>query len=246
MGAIFYNHLGLGDHLIHSSAIRKLNFLNNYDEICIIIKERDVNTLKQLYSDLNNVKFIYVQTHGEALNIVNNYSGEKFSCWWYGKNLDEENQYEDIAYISLGLNPIDRYEWFKINRDINREDIVFNDIIKTEEKYIFVTDDENRGYKFNDDLILKDRKIRIIRSNDYLNYTPLELFKVIENSEEIHCMYSSFFFLCDQYSGIEFKLPKIVLHETYINKIGVSDINNLPYEYKNLLKVLNKRKIEII
>lgn len=247
MNAVFYNHLGLGDHFIHSSAIRKISNINLFEEVCILTKEKDLRVLNQLYSDIPNIKFIICNYHHEALNYVNNYNGEKYSCWWYDHQLDDEYQYEDIAYKALNLNPKVRYEWFKVNRNKIKEDEVYNEIIKDNQKYIFVADDNSRGYGFNESFVLDGRDYKIIKSDNYPQYTPLDLLKVIENSEEIHCMYSSFFFLCDQYSGIDNnKLPKIILHESYINKIGVKTIDNPPDEYRNLKKVLNKRNIKFI
>lgn len=251
MDVMFYNYLGLGDHFIHHGSIREIVENGNYINKYVLTKPRDLNNLKILFKD-TDVEMVTVDGHNQALQKIQNFKGKTYSQWWLNHTQDEitKNVLEDIAYLKLGIDPKLRYDNFRkavdTNRDHDKENTVFNDMVGDLSEYILVSDDASRGYKFNDDLILNGRDIKIIRTSDYPNYNLFDMLTVMEKSLEIHVMYSSFLFFCDQYSGSNIELPKIVLHESYLNKIGLKDLNNPKLEYSCIPNKLRERNIRFI
>ena len=77
MRLIIHHHLGLGDHFVCNGLVRFIIDKNNYEQYYIPAKEQNFLTVKEMYSDLNNVEnFLQAQTHANKIRqckeIVNN------------------------------------------------------------------------------------------------------------------------------------------------------------------------------
>lgn len=236
--AIVYHHLGLGDHFIHHGAIRKLLKIKNYDKIYILTKNIYLNLIKTMFKDDVRIDIIECNTNENAISSVNSFDGDKYNCWWYNNG---NTFVEDYAYEALEFSPDDRYKYFYIERDLDREKEVF-DVIAPKEDYIFIADDSKRNFRISDEKALRGRHLKIARSSNYLYLTPFDLLKVIENSVESHCLYSSFNVLIDCMNKFDFNFSKLFLHESYINKVGIRDINNS----QSLKSFFERRQITFI
>lgn len=227
------SHLGLGDHFIVHGVVRKLYDTLSFDKMYIVVKKRYYDNVKFMFRDLDKIDYIKVpneSTSSSAKNYLSNISGKKYDCWWYGHSAKEVH--EEELYTSLGFSWKDKYDYFKVNRDLDREDYVYSKVVDSDEPYLFVGDDPSRGYVIDPSKALGETNMRIIRSHDLLDYTLFDLLKVMEKAHSLHIMYNSFFVLADCMS-----LNKIYLHNSYLNKIDPLESYGEPM--KNLLTYRN-------
>lgn len=195
-----YHHLGLGDHIVCNGLVRY--YCSLYERVTIFCKPHNQGTVVQMFKDLNNLDIIlgddsvatgYISSVKNAIKIgfenLNPYSEENFDIQFYKQ---------------ISLDPKDRYKLFKYDRDIETE----LSIRKTfPEKYIFVHDDESRGFG-----IKHNSEIPIVKPTKGLTGNIFNFLKTIEDAEEIHCIDSSFKCMIDSLPQI-FEEKKLYFHK---------------------------------
>jgi predicted transcriptional regulator len=116
-----------------------------------------------------------------------------------------ENNITNILYVGFNLNNIDnlelqfynmaklpvqyKYDFFHINRNINREISIFEDLKLQKNNYIFL---HKGDYELRNDTF--PTNIKIVEPKEYGLF---DWMYVIENAKEIHCIDSSFLCLID-------------------------------------------------
>lgn len=211
---LIYSYLGLGDHFICSGAVRKIYKEESFNNFYLIIKEHSSKNMEFLYKDLD-INFIKVPDDSEAHKIARSFKGKKYYWWHEGYDLSKTEYHEEEIYASLGFPNSVRYEYFHVERDKSNENKVYNEIINFNEPYTFIADDPKRGYNIDISRVPNyNTNIKTIKASNLLNYSLFDLLKVIENAQDTHVMYSSFFLLIDCMN-----LNKIYLHNSYLNKV---------------------------
>jgi hypothetical protein len=237
-------HLGVGDHIsVHSAVLKIYHDTPKFNNMYIIVKENTVRNLQFMYRNLNKIKFLTVPnnsttTSPEVQKHLNNFKESIiYNCWWYNTN---DIKYSDECIMtSLGYSYEDKYNFFKIDRDFDREEEVFNKVVGNNDPYIFVADDPLRNYILDPFKISKFKKdIKVIKSCDLLDYSMFDLLSVIEKAKETHVMHSAFFLLIDHMS-----LNKIYLHNSYLTRLK---INPLESYGKTMQNYLNNRNITYV
>jgi hypothetical protein len=214
-------HLGMGDHItVHSAILKIYHDTPKFNNMYIITWEKWVKNLQFMYRDLDKIKFLTVPDYSttsspEVQEYLNTFKESIiYNCWWY--NTPDIKYQDECVMTSLGYTYEDKFNFFKIERDIKREEEVFNKIIGNNDPYIFVADDPLRNYVIDPFKISNlEGNTRVIKSCDLLDYTMFDLLSVIEKAKETHVMHSAFFLLIDHMS-----LNKIYLHNSYLNKIN--------------------------
>lgn len=214
---IILHHLGLGDHLITHGAVRKLYETQIFSKMKLVVLERFYSNVSFMFRDLDKLEYIIVSNNHVSIDSVRpqvvNLSGKLYDCWWYGHTAKQFH--EEEIYTSLGFKWEDKYNYFKVVRDLDRENYVYSQVVKNDEPYCFVGDDPSRGYVIDVNRAIGDSKLNVIRSHDLLNYTLFDLLKVMENAQSIHVMYNAFFTLVDC-----MKFNSIYLHNSYLGKVN--------------------------
>jgi hypothetical protein len=147
----------------------------------------------EIYNLFNKYNFDFIPMCGYSGHYGNNYIQDlsKYPVYFF--------EYLDLPYEI-------RYTKFKINRDDNKENILYNNLINIiGDKYIVIIDDEKRNYVINNHIKSarpifrlgnnsnnKNKKLEIIKSDNIFNYI-----KILENAEEIHTIDSSIVLLID-------------------------------------------------
>lgn len=234
---LILSHLGLGDQIPLNGFVRRTYQEKVFDTMYIIVQKQFHPHLQFMYKDLEKIKFIVTQDFApvfsyEVQQHVRAFPGRVYNCWWY--NYPNITYMDENLYTAVGYNWEDRYNYFKIVRDYEKEQKVYDEIIGNETgPYIFVADDLKRNYKIDPFKISKlDPSTRIIRACELLEYNAFDLLTLIERAEETHCMHSTFFVLIDCMS-----LNTIYLHNSYLNKIDPIESYGAPME--NWLKIRN-------
>jgi len=210
---LIYHHLGLGDCIECNGMVRF--YCEKYQEVEILCKDKYYEMVEYMYRDLSNLKIHVVaheQEHQQARSIISKFDGEilipghanyfnniqKFKNKKYGP---AESFYE-LASVPWSY----RNQKFYFERDPVKEQDVYNKMNPENEKYVFVHDDIQRGFH----IPLKS-PYKIIRNDNTVNM--LDMIKLFEKAEEIHCMSSSILCLIDCLSA-KVNFPKLFLHNS--------------------------------
>lgn len=200
-----YHHLGLGDHIICNGLVR--HFKKSYEKIYVFCKPHNFENVKYMYRDDPNILILPIGEDYDVVNYINDNNIESKTLKVGFNNLWVNNPSTfDIGFYNSANIPFNiRFTDFKIIRDYERENYVYNELNPDNQPFIFLHEDQTRGF-------LLDRKkiksnLKIIENNT--NYGFFDLLGLIEKAEEVHIMQSSF---KDLINSIEFKKPKFYYH----------------------------------
>ena len=210
---------------------------NNIIPICIDIIEDILPNNHYIYEKYKNFDIIKIGLHNNNWHILK-------SDIIVG---DLPYSFFKTFYKQLELDYEIRYKYEKINRNHNSEIFFLNKVMKNYDKYIFLHDnDKNIIFRDNDkNIIFRDNDknnlsniesiIPIFHPNinyyneksELYNYwlniisdNILDYCKIIENAEEIHVIFSSFFNLC-----MYLDLSKVKKKYIYTNIINIKDLH---------------------
>lgn len=214
MNKIFvYHHLGLGDHFMCNGLVRY--YAENYDKVYLFVKPNNIDNVKFMYRDNQNIKFIALDDIGVRsfiqFNPMNNYLVVGITPEWF-YNFDVKKiwkTFDEGFYAAANVPLEDKWNRFYLQRDIEKEkDAYYNKLrLKDNEEFIFVHDNPEKGRNFKESLIPKD--IKIVNPRKYLHITLFDFLYTIEKAKEVHVMNSSFMNLID---CIQLKTGKLFLH----------------------------------
>lgn len=179
-----YHHLGLGDHISCHGIVR--NCCEKYDRVNLFVKEHNYDNVKYMYNDIENLNLI-IGNDDDVVKYIkdNNITNVKY----IGFNL---NSYEnlELQFYNMANTPIEyKRDKFFINRDLEREINIFNELELEKGNYIFL---HKGDYNIKEEYITDG--LKIVEPN---SYGLFDWMYVIENAKEIHCIDSSFICLID-------------------------------------------------
>lgn len=185
---LIHTHLGLGDHFVCNGLVRYLVEVGSYDSYSMPAKHHNLETVKQMYSDLQRLRVFGVDSDASV------YHGLKYQQKMLRigfEYMDYSVNFDQSFYGQIGLSLETKRTHFKVNRDPEREQACM-DHYKVHEKYIFVHDTSSVGkidLKINSDLT--------VISPEGFDFTLIDYLGLIERAEEIHCLDSSFMNMID-------------------------------------------------
>lgn len=221
-----YHHLGLGDHIV-CNAIVRITCSENIN-VTLFCYHHNFKSLKFMFGDINNLTILPFHSDGEILNYIqsNNLHNqtlkigfEKMGKYYHTHSFDEA--FYQIANIPFSL----RFEKFHVERNLEIEQYVYTQLNPTNEDYIFVHDDTDRGFSINQSKYRQD--LKVIQNDKRFNI--FEMLKIYENAKGVHFMESSISALLNSLPlpNIKFFLHKYVRnydnfgHTKSINKIEI-------------------------
>jgi len=190
-----WHHLGLGDAIMCNAIVR--NFAKRYDLVHLFVKTRNIKNVEFMYRDLKNIDFITgVGDQDEFVKRfldINRYINLQKIGHEYLNNT--KLNFDEAFYEQVKIPFEKRFTDFYVQRDMEMEQKLCKILNPTEEPYIFVHRDNDRGNPMNFDYI-KNKNLKIIESNykldDIKEYLLFHYIKLIEEAEEVHVMESSF------------------------------------------------------
>jgi len=209
MKAIYLiNHLGLGDQLIMCGMVR--HFVENGYKVKICTRLQHKDTCEFLYRDTDRVEFDFVTSDAPShihermrLALSENYEVRPLATYkipenmwnWatIGPGVDMCN-WTHATYLSGNVNPLYLKTKFKVIRDLEREQKVFERFNLKKNEYIFVheSNDRSRRIHYTTDL-------PVFNPDDHYKEFPVlfDYLTIIENAKEVHCMTSSYSWLVE-------------------------------------------------
>ncbi|MEI7766674.1 MAG: hypothetical protein WCJ97_04450 [Phycisphaerae bacterium] len=211
-------NIGLGDLIIFSPMVRY--YASKYI-VYTPVRKHNLPTFNRLFKSCDNINACMVDSGEHGDNQSDQLADEykKAGChvisqsWNVYDTIQTGLRFDELFYAENKLNFDDRWGKFEVTRDREREDEVYNTIVKSE-KYIFLHDDAARNLKL-DTSLLPDG-VSVVRPEPGVSDTIVDYLTVMERAVEIHGMDSSFALLAD--SVIDNK--KMYLHR-YVRQ-GIS------------------------
>jgi hypothetical protein len=206
----------LGDSIILNGAIRY--FSNKYKNIIYVCKKTNYNFISYMYRDLDNIIY-YIIPNKSTKSYINYYIpiNDNIIKIFNNKNITYINMHNNLSisgdfikrtYKILELSNDIAYNYFKIVRNYEREDILYNKLIEIiGDKYIILIDDEKRNFMINKKYLKnknypifnisknssnKNIKLELIKSDNLFDYI-----KILENAVEIISIDTSIPWLID-------------------------------------------------
>ena len=217
----------LGDNIIINGGIQYLSKI--YTTIIYVCKKANYNQISYMYSNLSNIIYYIIpdeltinylkyylpdndsilnkfkKYNIKYINFFNNISNNKISFFYKYLFVDDVVK---RTYENLNMNIDIGYEYFKIPRNIKRENNMYNQLTEViGEKYIVIIDDEKRNFLINDEYI-KNLKLPIFKlSNNSKNLNKklddikseyiFDYIKILSNADTIFSIDTSMLWLID-------------------------------------------------
>ena len=222
-----YHHLGLGDHIICNGLVREL--CKKHEKVYCFVKDRNMNSVAFMYRDEPKIELVGVEDDWEV-PIKLNHHIDLIKIGFEHLETREHN-FDASFYGQVGLDFNLRWDSFYVERDYGAEHQLFNRLNPKSEPYAFVHDDPSRGLQI--DLGTISKRLKIIKPSDCFlsgnlkrEFEKFNLFhwiRVLEYSEEIHCMDSSFKCLVESL----FCIPKTKLfYHQYVRGRGPQAVSS--------------------
>ncbi|MFN7656519.1 MAG: hypothetical protein ACK5OW_01895 [bacterium] len=193
MGKFFIKqHLGMGDNIVHNGMIRKLSLDNpNYD-IYVPSKTHNFNNVKFMFRDTEKIKVVdIINDEGMFNHIEQNHYDHVVSSYLIGQTQFDYGQYfDDTFYLKVGMDPKVKKEFFKIERDLIKENIVYEKIISIvgSEKFNLIHEDVETNRVIDRGKISNNLPNFVITKD----FNFFDLLYTIEMCSEFHIISSSF------------------------------------------------------
>ena len=183
-----YHHLGLGDHIICNGLVR--NLINPDMQYTMFVKPHNHISVSFMYRDIPNLEFIKTDDNG-ALNIIKGANNNII----IGFNSKYGISWDEFFYYQHNVDFNKRWDDFKVDRDFEREEFLFNKLNPENEKYILIHKNGSDSIdRINYDVVSKNIKQIYVEN---LTGNIFDYLKLSQNAEEVHCIESSFHVLID-------------------------------------------------
>lgn len=194
-------HMGLGDNIVCNGMVRKIAQDNPNCEIIVPVRQHNAENVIRMFRDNNKIiidSFNDID-YRHMGSIVDKRDYYKIMSCCVNPHVAYRKYFDDAFYLEIGMSPNVKKDYFYIQRDEEKENIVFEEMIikKGIKDYIFLHE------KSSDNIII-DRKrlpnLPIVYADP--NYAFFDLLKVIEKATECHLISSSFVSLmtCEKFN----------------------------------------------
>jgi hypothetical protein len=165
-----------------------------------------------MYSDLSSLEIAVVKNDKEVKKLLNKIRGDKLIKVGFDLRDMKNKNFDQDFYRIAGIDFKKRWGDFKVIRNNNNEEKLFEELNLKSTKYVFLHDDPSRKYKIDEKYII-NKNWKIIKPFKTKNI--FDWCKVLEKAGEIHCIDSSFRLLAD---SLTLTTSLLFFHQTYINK----------------------------
>jgi len=247
----------LGDNIIINGAIRY--YCQKYNTVILVCKKIYYDQISYMYQDLHNILFYvipdmyanqyleyYIKIDDDIDNLFKMYNIKYYNIFY---NFIEYNNLLNVDYVLRTYNALNldiniAYKYFKIVRDHQRENELYQQLISIiGNKYVIIIDDEKRNFlinkKYTDQITLPifklnansnnlNPKLNLIKDPYVFNYC-----KILENASEIFSIDTSIPWLIDMMN----MKTKTYIYNTRqgLIKYNNKNINLLPVKNKDII-----------
>lgn len=182
-------HLGLGDQITCNGLVREL--YKRHPKLYVYSKIKYFYSIEFMYRDLLNLTVLPIEEVG-AQTFVTYHKIKNF----YKIGLISGTTVEKSFYQVAGVTFNKKWENFKVDRDPERENKLFEYFNLKPNEYIFFHNDPERNQIINPERI-ENKKLPVFQTKPEYTSNIFDYCKIIENAKEIHVIESCFMFLID-------------------------------------------------
>ena len=200
MSSIYiYHHLGMGDHIVANGMVRTI--AKKYDNVFLFCKPKYFNNVSFMFRDLKHLRIMPMDDNEIIqfiqLNPTYNYIIAGHTPFWkILRSPDNQLQIDEIFYKLAGVPIENKYSEFYIQRDIEKEKSLFNQLGLSEgEEFAFIHDEEFVHAIETRKIDSNVTKIKIVKPS--YEHSIFDYMYTLEKATEIHCINSSFSVLID-------------------------------------------------
>lgn len=194
MKTFIYPHLEMGDNIICNGLIREICSKNPNTHHFLATKKLNIESIRFMYRDLKNLTTEQIIGTYDIPNVLKRLDCDSFLKIGHGL-IRLDKHFDEGFYNQHNFSINTRWDSFHVQRDRQREQNFF-DRFNIDSDYIFLHEDPSRNMIINKDL---NPDLRVIKAERHLTDNIFDYLKLIENAKEIHCIPSSFLFLCDSF-----------------------------------------------
>lgn len=193
MSRIFVkHHLGMGDNIVHNGMIRKITQDNPNSQIFVAAKHHNFKNVEYMFRDNPRITVLSVADDGGMNHTIRTGGFDKIisSHFDQGNPYHYEKYFDDAFYMLVGMEPKIKTEYFYLERDVELENKVFDELITSKgiTDYLFVHEKPEANVILSRDRM--EKGLPIITADP--KYGMFELLKVIENAKSVNIISSSF------------------------------------------------------
>lgn len=187
-----YHHLGLGDHLICNGLVRSVVKPN--EQYILFVKPHNRVTVEFMYRDLPNLKVYEADDNG-----VNNYfrnnkiQGSDVIVGGF-RQFPGARCFDESFYIQNNIPFENKWTHFKVQRDLDSEQKLFNKFNVKPKEYIFIHDDERYRVDLNR---VENNHLPIVKCEKGHTENLFDYLMLVENALACHTIESSLQFIID-------------------------------------------------
>jgi hypothetical protein len=195
------NHLGLGDHIICLGLYRELAKTNQ--NLVIPVRGHNYESLKGLLGDKLNIRLLSFPKSSaeESMSVLSKLLSKtgikELRLGHWGANFAQVGYRFDRSFYSQAQIPFE-YRWksFEYPRNYSEEKALFESYRVEPGKYVFLHEDQSRGFVINRNLLKSDLKVVEPRYGKLR--IPIQSYRLLmENAAENHLIESSFAAFCE-------------------------------------------------
>jgi hypothetical protein len=220
--------MGLGDHFTCNGIVR--HYYKQFDKIYLFCYKHFESNIKFMYRDLPNLYTIGLGSDIEVDEYIlkNNLSDQLIKIG-FDKSRALQHQVETFDegfYLAENLPFSIRFDEYFVERNMDKEMELYKTLNPTDEDFIFVHEDPERGMFLDKSRIRQDLKI-IGNDKKFLIFDYIYL---LSKAKEVHVMQSS---LKDMINSYSFPNTKCILHnyvrnyDSYANTKGLNQFEIL-------------------
>lgn len=228
MEKYIYHHMGLGDHFTCNGLVR--HYYKQFEKVYLFCYKHFEDNIKFMYRDLPNLQTIGLGSDNEVEEYIskNNLYNQLIKIG-FDKSRSLQHQVEtfDLGfYVAENLPFSIRFDEYFVERNMDSELHLYQTLNPTDEDFIFVHEDPERGMFLDKNRIRQDLKI-IGNDKRFLIFDYIYL---ISKAKEVHVMQSS---IKDMINSYSFPDTKFILHnyvrnyDSYANTKGLNQFEIL-------------------
>ena len=184
-------HLAMGDHVLCNGLVR--NLLKSYEEIELFARNTYFEAVCWMYRDEPRISVSKVLD----ANVARSQFDEGVQQLVVGfENLVMDGcHFDEALYRSASIDFSHRWDSFYYERDLVREQKLYDHYGVGENEYIIVHEDKVRNFIIDRTTLRNDKKIISVlpmRDQNGGYYSIFDYLMLLENASEIHCIDSAF------------------------------------------------------
>ena len=186
MNTALYIHQGLGDAVVCNSLVR--DFCKKNTKVTLFCRKQYYESIGYMFRDITNI-VVHPINEEDIVPYIRQNNFENVICVGFS-NLTPYTEFDKQMYEQVNIPHETRWNNFFIKRNIQAEDVVYNNFVKENEPYIFLHEDVSREFIINRAFI-QNKNLKVVEPTWFTDNMYLYA-KLIENAEEVHCIDSSF------------------------------------------------------